>query len=109
MPPPALVDFPAEAVTTFHVGSGLNKERFPVYSIKVVIYRCCLLLMRASYIKLTLYINIKHPCTDIDWLQWLPDGRRLVTGSASGEFTLWNGQCFNFESLMRVSALYNVE
>ena len=32
---------------------------------------------------------------------WTPDGRRLVTGAASGEFTLWNGMAFNFETILR--------
>ncbi|CAK8698355.1 pre-mRNA 3' end processing protein WDR33-like [Clavelina lepadiformis] len=32
---------------------------------------------------------------------WTPDGRRLVTGSASGEFTLWNGTAFNFETILQ--------
>ncbi|KAJ1561977.1 WD repeat-containing protein 33, partial [Nowakowskiella sp. JEL0078] len=31
--------------------------------------------------------------------RWTPEGRRLVTGSASGEFTLWNGLTFNFETI----------
>lgn len=29
---------------------------------------------------------------------WTPDGRRLLTGAQNGEFTLWNGQSFNFDS-----------
>eukprot|EP00731_Ephydatia_muelleri_P015100 Em0008g820a len=32
---------------------------------------------------------------------WVPDGRRLITGAVSGEFTLWNGISFNFESIMQ--------
>lgn len=32
---------------------------------------------------------------------WTPDGRRLVTGAASGEFTLWNGMAFNFETILQ--------
>ncbi|OQV18174.1 pre-mRNA 3' end processing protein WDR33 [Hypsibius exemplaris] len=32
---------------------------------------------------------------------WTPDGRRLLTGSSSGEFTLWNGLTFNFETLLQ--------
>ncbi len=35
-------------------------------------------------------------------LQWTPTGRRLITGSQSGEFTLWNGQSFNFEMILQV-------
>lgn len=32
---------------------------------------------------------------------WTPDGRRLITGSSSGEFTLWNGLTFNFETILQ--------
>ncbi|KAI3682945.1 hypothetical protein L1987_83341 [Smallanthus sonchifolius] len=32
---------------------------------------------------------------------WTPTGRRLITGSHSGEFTLWNGQSFNFEMILQ--------
>lgn len=35
-------------------------------------------------------------------LKWFPTGRRLITGSQSGEFTLWNGQSFNFEMILQV-------
>lgn len=34
-------------------------------------------------------------------LQWTPEGRRLITGSSSGEFTLWNGLTFNFETILQ--------
>lgn len=36
-------------------------------------------------------------------LAWTPEGRRLVTGASSGEFTLWNGLTFNFETILQVS------
>lgn len=39
-------------------------------------------------------------------LAWTPEGRRLVTGASSGEFTLWNGLTFNFETILQVS--YNL-
>lgn len=32
---------------------------------------------------------------------WTPDGRRLITGLQSGEFTLWNGLTFNFEMILQ--------
>ncbi|XP_033125411.1 pre-mRNA 3' end processing protein WDR33-like [Anneissia japonica] len=32
---------------------------------------------------------------------WTPEGRRLVTGASSGEFTLWNGMTFNFETILQ--------
>jgi len=31
---------------------------------------------------------------------WTPEGRRLITGATSGEFTLWNGWTFNFETIL---------
>ncbi|KAF2323757.1 hypothetical protein GH714_036840 [Hevea brasiliensis] len=34
-------------------------------------------------------------------IDWTPNGRRLITGSQSGEFTLWNGQSFNFEMILQ--------
>ncbi|GAO50856.1 hypothetical protein G7K_4975-t1 [Saitoella complicata NRRL Y-17804] len=42
--------------------------------------------------------KIKHP---INVVKWTPEGRRLLTGSSSGEFTLWNGMAFNFETIMQ--------
>ncbi|KAJ3023825.1 UNVERIFIED_CONTAM: hypothetical protein HDU68_008438 [Siphonaria sp. JEL0065] len=35
----------------------------------------------------------------INVLKWTPEGRRLITGASSGEFTLWNGLAFNFETI----------
>ncbi|CAH8474546.1 unnamed protein product [Schistosoma guineensis] len=32
---------------------------------------------------------------------WTPEGRRLITGAFSGEFTLWNGLTFNFETILQ--------
>ncbi len=34
-------------------------------------------------------------------VSWTPDGRRLITGASSGEFTLWNGLTFNFETILQ--------
>ncbi|CAK9263140.1 unnamed protein product [Sphagnum jensenii] len=42
----------------------------------------------------------KVPCL-INRVLWTPTGRRLITGSQSGEFTLWNGQSFNFEMILQ--------
>ena len=30
-----------------------------------------------------------------------PDGKRVITGASSGEFTLWNAQHFNFETILQ--------
>ncbi|KAI8072958.1 WD40-repeat-containing domain protein [Gongronella butleri] len=37
----------------------------------------------------------------INVVRWTPEGRRLITGSSSGEFTLWNGLTFNFETILQ--------
>lgn len=50
--------------------------------------------------------KIKHP---INVVKWTPEGRRLLTGSSSGEFTLWNGMGFNFETIMSVSGSHAID
>ncbi|KAH8940066.1 hypothetical protein BDL97_15G068900 [Sphagnum fallax] len=42
----------------------------------------------------------KVPCL-INRVLWTPAGRRLIAGSQSGEFTLWNGQSFTFEMILQ--------
>lgn len=42
--------------------------------------------------------KVKHP---VNVVRWTPEGRRLLTASSSGEFTLWNGTAFNFETIMQ--------
>ena len=37
----------------------------------------------------------------VNIVRWLPEARRLLTGSTSGEFTLWNGLTFNFETILQ--------
>lgn len=51
----------------------------------------------AKFIQVALN-KVRHPVYSATWT---PDGRRLLTGSMSGEFTLWNGMTFNFESIMQ--------
>ncbi|KAL3699938.1 hypothetical protein R1sor_017960 [Riccia sorocarpa] len=51
-----------------------------------------------------------HPSTNkvrcsINRVLWTPTGRRLITGSQSGEFTLWNGLSFNFEMILQAHDL----
>lgn len=41
----------------------------------------------------------KKPITVV---RWTPEGRRLLTGGHTGEFMLWNGTAFNFETVMDV-------
>lgn len=47
--------------------------------------------------------KIKYP---VNVVLWTPEGRRLLTASSSGEFTLWNGMGFNFETIMQVCDIH---
>lgn len=42
--------------------------------------------------------KVKHT---INTVKWTPEGRRLLVASHSGEFTIWNGMTFNFETIMQ--------
>ena len=42
--------------------------------------------------------KVKHV---IPAITWTPEGRRIVVATYNGEFSLWNGSSFNFESLMQ--------
>lgn len=42
--------------------------------------------------------KVKH---NINTVKWTPEGRRLLVAAHSGEFTLWNGMTFNFETIMQ--------
>jgi len=46
-----------------------------------------------------------HDCS-LFHCQWTPEGRRLITGASSGEFTLWNGFTFNFETILQVHSVW---
>ena len=45
--------------------------------------------------------------TSVNSLAWTPEGRRCITGTQSGEFTLWNGTQFNFETIIQVGFRLN--
>ncbi|KAJ3370254.1 hypothetical protein GGF31_004312 [Allomyces arbusculus] len=53
---------------------------------------CTTRFVHTSMNKYRTYVNV---------VRWTPEGRRLITGSASGEFTLWNGLTFNFETILQ--------
>ncbi len=37
----------------------------------------------------------------VNVIQWTPNGRRLLSGSSSGEITMWNGFSFNFDTILQ--------
>lgn len=42
--------------------------------------------------------KVKHV---IPAIRWTPEGRRLIVATYNGEFSIWSGTSFNFESLMQ--------
>lgn len=46
--------------------------------------------LHSSFNKLRFPVNV---------VKWTPEGRRLLTGDSDGNFTLWNGTGFNFETI----------
>ncbi|XP_062003704.1 flowering time control protein FY-like [Rosa rugosa] len=46
--------------------------------------------------------NYRARASSINRVLWTPSGRRLITGSQNGEFTLWNGESFKHE--LRIQA-----
>lgn len=47
------------------------------------------------------HISINKNKCPINTVRWTPDGRRMMTGTSTGEFTLWNGFSFNFETILQ--------
>eukprot|EP00170_Pyropia_yezoensis_P001427 contig_6291_g1431 len=45
--------------------------------------------------------SVNKPRVMINAVRWSPDGKRLITGTSGGEFTLWNGLTFNFETILQ--------
>eukprot|EP00727_Mastigamoeba_balamuthi_P012289 m51a1_g7683 putative wd40 repeat-containing protein (478) ;mRNA; f:20522-22436 len=45
------------------------------------------------------HMSINKQRCAINCLAWTAEGRRLITGAQTGEFTLWNGLTFNFETI----------
>lgn len=48
-----------------------------------------------------IHLSLNKQRCPVNAVRWIPDGKRLLTGSSTGEFTLWNGNTFNFESLLQ--------
>ncbi len=40
----------------------------------------------------------------VNTMAWMPEGRRLLCGLHSGEFMMWNGLSFQFETVLQVHA-----
>lgn len=47
------------------------------------------------------HLSLNKARHSINSVKWTPEGRRLLVASHSGEFTIWNGMTFNFETIMQ--------
>ena len=54
-----------------------------------------------SVASVPVHISTNKVRCSVNIVRWLPEARRLLTGSTSGEFTLWNGLMFNFETILQ--------
>lgn len=84
LPPVALRSNPSTSICDYWVHTSINKERSPTRVVRV-----------GLSFPATPHINLQA-------LQWTPDARRLLTGNDKGQFTLWNGASFNYESITQV-------
>ncbi|KAI5148874.1 polyadenylation factor subunit 2 [Enteropsectra breve] len=46
-------------------------------------------------------MSINKIRSPVNAVLWNPDGRRLLSGSTSGEITMWNGYSFNFDTILQ--------
>lgn len=95
VPPLGMLNNPMNAVTTKFVRTSTNKVKCPVFVIRVRTVCLCVssICLCDGLVDVLLGVSV----------QWTPEGRRLVTGASSGEFTLWNGLTFNFETILQVN------
>lgn len=101
VPPLGMLNNPMNAVTTKFVRTSTNKVKCPVFVIRVRRVWVHVCPCPPPSVGLCDGLVYRLLCVLV---QWTPEGRRLVTGASSGEFTLWNGLTFNFETILQVNA-----
>ena len=89
---------------TEHPNCGMTNERnmhfwYARFSLRDLVLGVDMSFFYHGYWTL-MYVALRVPPV---FPQWTPEGRRLVTGASSGEFTLWNGLTFNFETILQVN------
>lgn len=47
------------------------------------------------------HMSINKIRSPVNCVIWNPDGRRLMSGSCSGEITMWNGFSYNFDTIVQ--------
>ncbi|OAG29639.1 polyadenylation factor subunit 2 [Nematocida displodere] len=75
-------------------------QKHPLYSIYVPPVTGTCSLANALTVNLA-HTSINKIRTPINTIRYSPNGRRLISGAATGEFTLWNGFSFNFETILQ--------
>ena len=58
-------------------------------------------LPASSFATKFVHVSSNKIRTSVNKVMFMPDGRRLLTCSQNGEFTLWNGMSFNFETILQ--------
>jgi len=69
-------------------------------------YTTCTFYCACQHAVFVVCIKAESNLVDVETVQWTPEGRRLVTGASSGEFTLWHGLTFSFETILQVFHTY---
>ena len=58
-------------------------------------------LPATSFATKFVHVSTNKIRTAVNAVLFMPDGRRLLTCSQNGEFTMWNGMSFNFETILQ--------
>jgi len=75
-------------------------QRHPLYTVYVPPVTGNISLSASLTVNLA-HVSINKMRTPINTIKYMPNGRRLISGAATGEFTLWNGISFNFETILQ--------
>lgn len=102
------IDFNSPLMQMFNKQSIHKYEKYydviqpdPNYIVNLLPPTCY--LNNTSSVVATKFVHVstnKMRCP-INVIKWTPEGRRLITGASSGEFTIWNGLTFNFETILQ--------
>jgi polyadenylation factor subunit 2 len=86
-----------------HVGHDRGLSNFPQYAKRVesmLSFRDPVSQPSGVCCKFTHVAVNKNRCS-VNVVEWLNNGRRLLTGNHVGEFTMWNGTNFSFENMLQ--------
>jgi len=100
---PVVVEREAAAYTPPGKVGGRQVRPMPAGSLDILppsapAYRPC---PASNFCTKFVHVSTNKIRCSVNAASWTPGGRRLLTGCHSGEFTLWNGMCFNFETIIQ--------